>query len=252
MGIGDEMLNTELKREERRRSSRLFMEMEHLRSRLNKFDLLENYLDNGEKGEFVAFFRELFTVEVPLFSEEEGRWFGLELFSRLSAFFLSYINRRRLMEELDFSTIQVEKMLSPDEHAGWNEMIDYFCGLGAVLADYNGQKQIERTHEMIAKVHDYIHQFLHEELSLTKLAELVYLSPPYFSRLYKQMTGQGLLMYIHKTRINKAKLLLKTTDWKIHEIASAIGLESAPYFTRLFRKRTGFTPQEYRDSSKSW
>lgn len=105
---------------------------------------------------------------------------------------------------------------------------------------------------MIAKVHDYIHQFLHEELSLTKLAELVYLSPPYFSRLYKQMTGQGLLSYINKTRINKAKLLLKTTDRKIHEIASEIGLESAPYFTRLFRKRTGFTPQEYRDSSKSW
>lgn len=109
----------------------MFIEMEQLRSRLNKFDLLENYLDNGEKGEFVAFFRELFTVEVPLFSEEEGRWCELELFSRLSAFFLSYINRRRLLKELDSSTIQAEKMLSPDEHAGWNEMIDYFCELGA-------------------------------------------------------------------------------------------------------------------------
>lgn len=252
MGTGDEMLITEPTGEERRRSSCLFLEMEQLRSRLNRFDLLENYLDNGGKEEFVTLFRELFTVEVPLFSDGEGRWFGLELFSRLSAFFLSYMNKRRLLEELDSISIQAEKMLSPDEHADWNEMIDYYCKLGAVIADYNGQKQVERTHDMIAKVHDYIHQFLHEELSLTRLAELVYLSPPYFSRLYKQMTGQGLLEYINETRIAKAKLLLKTTDRKIHEIASQVGLESAPYFTRLFRKRTGFTPQEYRDSNKSW
>ncbi|MEC0259605.1 AraC family transcriptional regulator [Paenibacillus lautus] len=241
---------TEPAGEVRRRSSRLFIEMEQLRSRLNRFDLLENYIDNGMKDEFIALFRELFTVEVSLFSDKDGRWFGLELFFRMSAFYLAYMNKRRLFEGLDSSAIQAEKMLSPDEHASWREMIDYFCELGAALADYNGRKQIERTNDMIAKVHDYIHQFLHEELSLTKLAGIVYLSPPYFSRLYKQMTGQGLLEYINETRIYKAKLLLKTTDRKIHQIASEVGLESAPYFSRLFRKRTGFTPQEYRDSCK--
>lgn len=251
MGSGEEMLITEPAGEERKRSSRLFMEIEHLRSRMNRFDLLENYMDNGMKEEFISLFRDLMTVESPLFSEGEGKWFGLELFSHLSAFFLAYMNKRRLLEELA-TAVQAEKIFRPDEHAGWHEMIEFFCGLGAVLADYNGRKQIERTHDIIAKVHDYIHHFLHEELSLTKLAELVYLSPPYFSRLYKQMTGQGLLEYINETRINKAKLLLKTTDRKVHEIAAEVGLESAPYFTRLFRKRTGFTPQEYRDSSKQW
>ncbi|WP_235782020.1 response regulator [Paenibacillus senegalensis] len=249
MGTGEEMLITEPAGEGRKQSSRLYIEIEKLRSRLNRFDLLEHYMDSGKKEDFTSLFHELFTVEATLFADGEGRWLGLELFSHLSAFFLSYMNKRRLLEELD-STVQAEKILRPDDHAGWHEMIAYFCNLGAVLADYNGRKQVERTHEMIAKVHDYIHQFLHEELSLSKLAELVYFSPPYFSRLYKQMTGQGVLEYINETRINKAKLLLKTTDRKIHEIAAEVGLESAPYFTRLFRKKTGLTPQEYRDGSK--
>lgn len=245
MGSREEMLVTE-QGEDRKRSSAVFLEMERLRSRLNRFDLLENFMDQGTTEAFSGLFKELFAVNTLLFDGEEGRWFGIELFSHLSAFFLSYINKRRLFEELG-TALQPEKLLRPEEHAGWNEIIDYFETLGTVLAEHNGRRQRARTHETIAKVHDYIHQFLHEELSLTKLAGLVYLSPPYFSRLYKQITGQGLLDYINETRINQAKLLLKTTDRKIHEIASDVGLESAPYFTRLFRKKTGLTPQEYRD-----
>ncbi len=251
MGAGEEMLITEHREElnDTPRSSHSLIEIGRLRSRMHKLDLLESYMDNGMKEQFNQLFNELFAVNETLFSDEEGKWLGLELFSHISAFFLTYINKRELFNIIR-PMLQIEKIYSPDQHSGLHEMLQFFNDLGVTLAELNGRKQVERTHNMIGRVHTYIHQFLHEELSLTKLAEIVYLSPTYFSRLYKQITGQGLLEYINETRIQRAKVLLKTTDRKIHEIAVEVGLESAPYFTRLFRKKTGVTPQEYRESSK--
>lgn len=232
-----------------KQSSELVLEIGRLRSNIHKLDLLEASMDNGRTDEFAALYESLFQVSGGLFASEEGKWLGLELFSHLSAFFLTYLNKRKLIGELK-GELPIESIYDPNQHAGLEAMLTFFGGLGRRIADYNANQQKERSHDIVDRVQRYIHQFLHEELSLTKLAEIVYLSPPYLSRMYKQMTGQGLLEYINETRIQRGKLLLKQTDDKIHDIASEVGFESAPYFTRLFRKKTGMTPQEYRESSK--
>lgn len=253
IGRGKEMLITGQRTDPLRgeqRSSRLFFAENDMRSKVRKLDLLETYLDYGEREPFAQLFMELFSIDEKLLSGSEGRFLTMELFSHLSAFFLSYLNRRRLFAQLGTS-IDPEPLLELSQHASWNEAIRYFRELGETLADFNGKKQVERTNDIIGRIHHYIHEFLHEELSLTKLSELVFLSPPYLSRLYKQMTGKGILDYITDVRINKAKLLLKTGDRKINEIATEIGLESAHYFTRLFKKVTGYTPLEYRESAKA-
>ncbi|MFS0726768.1 response regulator transcription factor [Paenibacillus sp. 1P07SE] len=251
MGSGEEMLVSMPQPEAgpAPRASAPMLELGRVRSRIHKLDLLEADMDNGREEAYRALFDQLFRFDEPVFAGDAGQWLGLELFSHLSAFFLSYMNKRELLQAME-GHIHPEKIYNPNAHAGWHEMIDFFRDLGAQVARHNSRKQDEHTHELIKKVHLYIDRFLHEELSLTKLAELVYLSPPYFSRLYKQMTGKGLLDYINDTRIQRAKLLLKTTDRKIQDIAAEVGLESPAYFTRLFRKKTGRTPQDYRESSK--
>lgn len=252
-GNGEEMLITELApgQENGRGSSQSAMEVERLRAKLNKLDLLETAMDHGQPEIFMGLFQEWFDGAQDSFPlEGEPEWFKLEFFFRLSAFFLAYLNQRRLCGDL-LTTLDAEKLAHPNRHADWQEMLGYFGELEIRIAEYNGRQRMERTNDIIGRVHQYIHEFLHEELSLTTLAELVYLSPPYFSRMYKQKTGKGLLEYINETRINRAKLLLKTTDKKIYEIAAEVGLESAPYFTRLFRKKTLVTPQQYRDSVRA-
>ncbi|NOU71393.1 response regulator [Paenibacillus sp. LMG 31458] len=253
IGRGKEMLITGQQTDPAQgehRSSRIFFAENDMRSKVRKLDLLETYMDNGEKEPFTQLFMALFQIDEMLLSGSEGKFLAMELFSHLSAFFLSYLNRRRLFAQLGAS-IDPEPLLELSKHASWHEAIRYFRELGETLADFNGRKQVERTNDIIGRIHHYIHEFLHEDLSLTKLSELVYLSSPYLSRLYKQMTGKGVLDYITEVRINKAKLLLKTGDRKINEIATEIGLESAHYFTRLFKKVTGYTPLEYRDSAKA-
>ncbi|MFD0961033.1 response regulator [Paenibacillus chungangensis] len=234
---------------ESKQSSDLMLEIGRLRSNIHKLDLLESSMDNGRKDELSALYGDLFQVSGDLFASEEGKWLGLELFSHLSAFFLTYLNKRKLIGDLK-GDVPIEHIYDPNQHAGLEAMLSFFGELGERLAEHNANQQKERSHDIIGRVHSYIHQYLHEELSLTKLAEIVYLSPPYLSRMYKQITGQGLLEYINEMRIQRGKLLLKQTDIKIQDIASEVGFESAPYFTRLFRKKTGMTPQEYRESSK--
>ncbi|QHT63047.1 helix-turn-helix transcriptional regulator [Paenibacillus lycopersici] len=86
------------------------------------------------------------------------------------------------------------------------------------------------------------------DLSLPRLADVVYLNPVYLSRLYKQKTGIGLSDYIVNAKIAKAKELLAEAKWKVHEIAAKVGYDSTPSFTRFFKRQTNLSPQEYRDS----
>lgn len=251
MGAAEEVLvirNPEELQPEKQSSS-LMLEIGRLRSNIHKLDLLEASMDNGLEQSFSQLYKDLFSVNAVLFDNEQGKWLGLELFSHMSAFFLTYLNKRKLIHAFE-ATISCEKIYNPDQHSGIDDMLHFFGMLGSRIAAYNGKKQKQHSHDLIDRVNSYIHSFLHEDLSLTRLAEIVYLSPPYLSRLYKQVTGIGLLEFINETRIQRAKQLLKTTDKKIHDIAAEVGFESAPYFTRLFRKKMGMTPLDYRDSSK--
>ncbi|WP_128658057.1 response regulator transcription factor [Paenibacillus sp. 598K] len=106
--------------------------------------------------------------------------------------------------------------------------------------------QSEQTRQLVARLHSHIHAHLGDDLSLSRLSDVVYLNPAYLSVLYKQQTGTNLSEYIAEARLDKAKALLDGTLLRIHEIAAAVGFETAGYFTRFFKKRLQLTPQEYR------
>lgn len=111
--------------------------------------------------------------------------------------------------------------------------------------------QISRTPEnidsIIYEVKQYIDQNYHLSLSLDGLASRVHLSPSYFSKLFKREMGENLSTYIMNTRIERAKLLLRTTDKKAYEIAEAVGIYDPVYFSKIFKKAVGCKPKEYRE-----
>jgi transcriptional regulator GlxA family with amidase domain len=82
----------------------------------------------------------------------------------------------------------------------------------------------------------------------TELADLVNLSGSRLRHLFKQETGTTPAQYLKAIRLKEAEVLLRTTFMSIKEIAMTVGLTTASYFVREFRKSYGMTPTEFRNS----
>ena len=105
-------------------------------------------------------------------------------------------------------------------------------------------------YKTIAAAKNYIINSFSQEICLDDVAEYVSLSSAYFSRLFKQETGENFIDYLIKIRMEQAKNLLETTDKKTYEISEYVGYKKSKYFSKLFKNYTGYTPTEYRTKIK--
>lgn len=98
----------------------------------------------------------------------------------------------------------------------------------------------------VAKAKSYIYEHYNQELSVEILAEQVYLSPGYFSYIFKKETGVNLSRFVRVYRIEKAKELLTTTNMKIVQICKETGFSNVSYFCKNFREFCGCSPEQFR------
>lgn len=108
----------------------------------------------------------------------------------------------------------------------------------------------EETDSPIKKIKKIIAENLSVEISREELAKRVYMSPDYLSKLFKKETGMSLSDYIINKRILLAQQLLSTTELNVVEIAQKAGFSYSSYFVRIFKKKTGITPQQFREEKK--
>ena len=99
----------------------------------------------------------------------------------------------------------------------------------------------------VAKVQQYIAQHFHEEVRLETLADLVGMTPVGFSRFFRQRTGRTLSDYLIDIRIGHAARLLVDSEQTVAEICYDCGFNTLSNFIRLFRRRKGCSPKEFRE-----
>lgn len=109
------------------------------------------------------------------------------------------------------------------------------------------RKNRKSTHRIAEKAMDYIKSHFTEELTVERIADEVYLSPGYLMTIFKQETGFSVNSYIIRQRIEKAKELLLSEDFKIYEIAQDVGFSNTTFFSSTFKNYTGLSPRQYRE-----
>lgn len=107
-------------------------------------------------------------------------------------------------------------------------------------------KKVNHIPVKILNAISYIQLNLHQQLSVTNLAERANQHADYFSRLFQQYTGERPLKYIHEKRIERAQYLMVTTRMTYAEIAIQTGFENVFYFSKIFKKITGMSPGNYK------
>lgn len=122
-------------------------------------------------------------------------------------------------------------------------------GLQDMWSDLSEQ-QSENKPSLVETVKQMIKDNLAIEMSREELAQKVFVNPDYLSRLFKKETGMSLSEYMIQKRLMLAQQLLEATDLSIVEISGRTGFSYSSYFVRIFKKKIGITPQQYREQHK--
>ena len=102
--------------------------------------------------------------------------------------------------------------------------------------------------DVIHKAVQYVRKNYSKKISLEDVATSVYLSPSYFSKVFKQEMGCNFNTYLNTVRIEKSKELLLNGSLRLVDIAYAVGFEDQSYFTKVFKKLTGVAPCKFKES----
>ncbi|MBP3961858.1 response regulator transcription factor [Paenibacillus lignilyticus] len=182
-------------------------------------------------------------LELP--SPEQLAIHYIAIANQLSQFLLLY----NLQNQLDPQT--ADRLGNFKSHRDVGSMKSFLIQLFNHISNKMGAVRDNPSDLLIAQVRAYIHQHLEEDLSLNALAKLKYVSPSYLSRLFHQITGEQLMSYITRVRMEEAKKLLLDDRYRIQDISEKLGFQSANYFSKVFRKTVGIPPQDFRSSSLS-
>ncbi|TVY06933.1 response regulator transcription factor [Paenibacillus cremeus] len=141
---------------------------------------------------------------------------------------------------------------SPDYHrdalpgGGMNELLDSF---EARLRQMEQSLMLVRSgnyRDPMEEAKAYIDSRLSQEISLDQVAAMIGLTPTYFSALFKKMTSETFVQYRINKRMEKAKELLSVPHIRIIDVASEVGYDDYPHFTKTFKKIVGVSPSDYR------
>lgn len=113
------------------------------------------------------------------------------------------------------------------------------------------QVKYQKEKNNMQQIEEYLHQHYQEDINLQDIAERFYLSREYISRKFKQDYHATITDYLTKIRMEKAKKLLENPYLKIYEVAYGVGYQNEKYFSKVFKKNIGLTPNEYRHSIAS-
>ena len=117
------------------------------------------------------------------------------------------------------------------------------------LLSFNGQKPQKEAEKLIFKEAEFISNHYTDDVDFDACALRCGLSRSRFTHLFTKVVGNSPLQYQQQLRLEQACELLRSSSLSVNEISDTVGFKDALYFSRLFKKRTGTSPSDYRSES---
>lgn len=224
---------------------------EKVESRFNSImdKKLRNYLMSGN----MAAAKEVVLEETGLLYCEKERWSYLEVrqtVKQIINVFTDFIIQAGNSKSYE-DTIAASNFAEAADKAVESLDSSIVCSAIINMAEYLEPKCREAPTDsvrgVIQKAVAYIDKNYFKEMTLDFFAAKYNVESSYFSRMFRQETGENLVIYITKKRLGAAKEYIRQNKASLAEIAFMAGYDDYAYFSRVFKKNTGMSPREYRN-----
>lgn len=192
----------------------------------------------GEQEEALIAFTELYSYIYKNYSNSflEGKNKLIEVM---------IILQRNIIQNVINTTYYSDYLLSIGKIMNYIEL-ERWCRerISLICQEFINQRT-KNISRIIIEAKKYIKVNYNKEITLDEISRHICVSPHYFSRLFKEESGENYIDYLTQIRIDRAKELMEKSDLSIKEICFEIGYGDPNYFSRLFKKVEKLTPSEY-------
>ena len=210
------------------------------------YDAQESFLSHVKGGEEAPSLRELHGLFALL---SQGHVLEIEYVKGLCIELAGVLSRMLLeLEEAgrdSFIKVQAE-MKSVFEAETIADLESILCAMARRYCKTYQALYATRYGNLAKTIMDMIDTRYMEDLTLTAIADAVYMTQNYICLIFKRETGMTINAYLTKIRLEKACRLMDETKLKVWQIAEQVGYENAHYFSTVFKKALGMQPQQYR------
>jgi len=116
------------------------------------------------------------------------------------------------------------------------------------IANHIHSMYYSQSKDIMVIAKEYIVDHFDKAITLEEVAEVVNLSPQYFSKTFKERAGCSFIDYLTELRVGRAKELIRSKQQSVKEVCFHVGYKDPNYFSRVFKKYTGISPSDYRQS----
>jgi len=219
-----------------------FANVEHSR------ELIEKYLRNGIEAEldgFVDLYMEEFTKDA-LTSEIMRQYLIMDIFVTV----MSFCEKMDIADgDFKAEAENIRNTMQRQESMGHlSASLKKLLSMAVSARDGSSAK---RYVDVITRAQSIIgEQYMQEDISLNTVADMVGMSPSYFSSVFSREVGKTFVEYLTEIRMDKAKELLICSAMKTSDIGHKVGYKDSHYFSYIFKKKQGCSPKEYRARKK--
>lgn len=199
-------------------------------------------IESGKTDEVQSLTEELFQYyrTIPDFTLADAKYYCYLLSDQCRLILNYYMNQQNIKNSSNSMQNVVNHIFQI------NDLKQYYLQFFLNLANLLKSQSVYAGDDIIENIRIYMERNYQKDITQEYISYLFYINRSYLSTLFKARTGEKFVDYLNSIRIEKSKELLQNSERKMYQIAKAVGYDNVKYFFRIFKKKTGMTPEQYR------